>query len=54
MSRLASSEFTVFVLFFAAALIDALRHGEWTMCVVYIGLGLLFLHSARRRAALTA
>lgn len=51
MSRFASSGFTVFVVFFGVAMIDAFRHGEWTMSVVYIGLALLFLRSAWRRSA---
>ena len=51
MSRLASSGLTIFVVFFGVAMIDALRHGEWTMSVIYIGLALLFVRDGWRRSA---
>jgi hypothetical protein len=35
--------FTIFVLFFAGALIEALRHGDWLMAAVFVGLGVMFL-----------
>jgi hypothetical protein len=51
MSRLVSSDFTIFVLFFGVALLDALRHGEWAMSILYVGLASVFLFAGARRRA---
>ena len=49
MSRLVSSDFTIFALFFGVALIDAVRHGELPMALLYVALGVLFLFAGYRR-----
>jgi hypothetical protein len=45
------SEFAIFLLFFGAALLDSIRHGEWLMSIVYVCLALLFLFAGARRSA---
>ena len=41
-------DFTIFLLFFGAAMADALRHREWAMVGLFVGLALLFLFADRR------
>jgi uncharacterized membrane protein len=38
-----SPNFTIFVIFFGAALVEAVRHGDWVMALVFVVLGALFL-----------
>lgn len=39
--------FTVFIIFFGAALVESLRHGDWLMALVFVVLGALFLRVKR-------
>jgi hypothetical protein len=43
------AEFTIFLLFFGTAMVDAFRHHRWPLSAVYILLGLLFLFSGRNK-----
>lgn len=44
------SEFAIFLLFFGAAFLDSIRHGEWAMSIVYVCLALLFVFAGARRS----
>ncbi len=35
--------FTIFALFFGAALLESVRHGDWLMAVIFIALAVLFM-----------
>jgi hypothetical protein len=43
------ASFTVFLLFFGAAMLDAIRHQEWLMTLLYLVLALLFLQAGGLR-----
>lgn len=38
-----NQNFTVFIIFFGAALVESLRHGDWLMALIFVVLGAMFL-----------
>lgn len=44
------ASFTIFLLFFGTALVDAVRHREWPMMLLYLALAVLFLLGGGHRA----
>ena len=45
--------FTVFLLFFGTAFIDALRRRGWLLAILYVALAAMFLFSGSRKRSLT-